>query len=166
VSELILEPYAVQQRWQLPAPQPGSAWQRLLGDYVMSLARACAACKTETRSATGAEAQRPCTPVIGHIKLLALFPGGGYLRASAVSAAHPPTYSGQVPDDLAKLTVTLNVLVYGLAHDVLQSLSRDVASALAAAHAGQVTEEDASSVGHTHASSHDHETDQAGGRDT
>ena len=132
MSDLVLEPYAVQQRWQMPAPLSGRDWPALLAAYLASLARAC--------SEAG-----PC--VIGHIKALALFPDGGYLRVSVVSSTHPPTTDGQAPDGVAELAVTLNVLVYGLARDVLQKLSSDIAADLAATHAGRVTVKDAASVG-------------------
>jgi hypothetical protein len=126
MNDLRLEPYAAQQHWQMPAPLAGRDWQTLLVAYLAALAHACAAAGPA---------------VIGHIKALALFPDGGYLRVSAVSATHPPTTDGRPPDGLAELTLTLNVLVYGIARDVLSSLTCDIASTLAAAHAGLVIEE-------------------------
>ena len=126
MNDLLLEPYAVQQRWQMPEPLVGRDWETLLTSYLAELAHACAAAGPS---------------VIGHIKGLALFSDGGYLRVSAVSAVHPPTSDGRAPDGLAELSLTLNVLVYGLARDVLSGLTRDIVSTLAAAHAGLVIEE-------------------------
>ena len=140
MNDLRLEPYAVQQRWRMPAPLAGRDWQTLLAAYLAALARACAAAGPV---------------VIGHIKALALFSDGGYLRVSAVSAVHPPTTDGRAPDGLAELSLTLNVLVYGLARDVLSGLTRDMASALAASHAGLVIE-DASDMGTDAPHAHEH----------
>lgn len=123
MSDLILEPYAAEQRWQMPAPLPGQAWRDLLAEYLAALAQAC----------TGAG---PC--IIGHLKALALFPEGGYLRASAVSAHHPPTIDGRAPDGLQALDLTLNLLVYGLPHAALARIAAEEAAALAARRGAQV----------------------------
>jgi hypothetical protein len=139
MNDLLLEPYAVQQRWQMPAPLAGRDWETLLASYLAELAHACTAAGPA---------------VIGHIKALALFSDGGYLRISAVSAVHPPTTDGRAPDGLAELALTLNVLVYGLARDVLSGLARDIASSLAAAHAGLVIE---STLGMGRDTPHTHE---------
>ena len=118
-----LEPYATQARWTAPAPLPGAEWQALFAEwqalFVDTLAAVARAC----------EAAGPC--VIGHIKALALFDGGGYLRVSAVSATHAPTVEGRVPDDLATLSLTLNVLVYGLPAAMLHDITWKTAAALA-----------------------------------
>ncbi len=111
-----LEPYATQQCWTAPAPLPGAEWQALIVDTLAALARAC-------------EAAGPC--VIGHIKALALFDGGGYLRVSAVSATHAPTAESRAPDNLATLSLTLNVLVYGLPAATLHAITWRTAAALA-----------------------------------
>jgi hypothetical protein len=126
MSALVLEPYATQQRWQAATPLPGEAWRALLAGYLAALARACA------------EAG-PC--VIGHIKALALFDSGDFLRISAVSAVHEPTVDGRVPDGLRALSLALNVLVYGLPAARLHDLTWETAAALAHEHAATVTEE-------------------------
>jgi len=127
VSAPALEPYATQQRWQAAAPLPGREWQAMLAGYLAALARAC-------------EAAGPC--VIGPIKALALFDGGGYARFSAVSAAHPPTVDGSVPDGLDALSLTLNVLVYGLPAARLQDLTWQTVAALVESAPVTVTEEE------------------------
>jgi len=134
-----LEPYATQQRWQAAAPLPGKEWQALLAGYLAALARAC-------------DAAGPC--VIGHIKALALFEGGGYARFSAVSAAHPPTVDGNVPDGLDALSLTLNVLVYGLPAARLQGLTWQTVAALAESATVTVTEEERAKT-HAHHPHHD-----------
>ncbi len=128
MSDLLLEPYAARQEWRMSAPLYGEAWQELLVSYLAALAHAC--------SEAG-----PC--VIGHLKALALFPDGGYLRVSAVSPQRPPTVDGSVPDGLDALTLTLNLLVYGLPRSTLQRIARTEAATLAAQRAGQVTTDDA-----------------------
>ena len=145
MSELALEPYASQQRWQMPAPLAGRDWRELLVAYLAELARACAAAPAGPPG--GPRPTGSAGALIGHIKLLALFPGGGYLRASAVSPVHRPTTDGQVPDGLAQLSLTLNVLVYGVPREVLAALARDTASALAAPRAGQVAEDTVQGMG-------------------
>jgi hypothetical protein len=132
MSNLVFEPYAAEQRWQMPAPLPGQAWQELLAQYLAALTRAC----------TGAG---PC--IIGHLKALALFPAGGYLRASAISAQHPPTVDGRAPDGLQALDLTLNLLVYGLPHTALERIATEEAATLAAQRGGQVD---------THTAAHHH----------
>ena len=111
-----LEPYATQQRWTAPAPLPGAEWRALFSDALAALAQAC-------------DAAGPC--VIGHIKALALFDGGGYLRVSVISATHAPTAEGRAPDDLTTLSLTLNVLVYGLPAATLHDITWQTAAALA-----------------------------------
>lgn len=121
-----LEPYSTQQRWLAAAPLPGEAWQSLLAGYLAALARAC-------------DAAGPC--IIGHIKALALFENGEYLRISAVSATQPPTWDGCVPDGLAAVSLTLNVLVYGLPADRLQEMTWETAAALRQGRGVTVSEE-------------------------
>ncbi len=146
MSELTLEPHAVQQRWRMPVPLTGRGWHELLIAYLAALARACT---TGGSSSTAGTSGPACSAggVIGHIKLLALFPDGGYLRASAVSPTHPPTSDGQVPDGLDQLSLTLNVLVYGVPREVLATLTLEIASTLVAARAGQVSEETVQGMG-------------------
>jgi hypothetical protein len=115
-AELIFEPHALRQRWSVASPLEPGAWAGLFGEYLTRLAAAC----------TDAG---PC--VIGHIKLLALFPGQEYLRVSVVSATHAPTVTGAVPAGLAEVTLTLNVLVYGLPHDRLAALTSATAADVA-----------------------------------
>ena len=143
MSTPALEPYATQQRWQAGEPLPGAAWQSLLADYLAALARACAAAG-------------PC--VIGHIKALALFDTGDYLRISAVSATHEPTVDGCVPDGLSALSLALNVLVYGLPAARLQALTWETVVVLAQGSAVAVTEETraGASTAHSHAADHSH----------
>ena len=109
MNDLLLEPYAVQQRWQMPAPLAGRDWETLLASYLAELAHAC--------TAAGAGHDRPHQGA-------GAFLGWrlpSYQRREPRS--HPPTTDGRAPDGLAELALTLNVLVYGLARDVLSGLA-------------------------------------------
>lgn len=125
MSELIFEPYAIQQRWRMSEPVAASAWIDLFSVYLIGLADAC--------RAAGAG-------IIGHIKLLALFPDGSYLRISVVSPSHGPTVTGKAPNGLSELATTLNVLVYGLTREKTETLTRDAAAFLVGSRLAQVTE--------------------------
>jgi hypothetical protein len=122
VAELILEPYAINQRWRVSAVD--IRWEALVGGYLEMLARRCAA-------------SDQC--VIGHLKALALFPNGGYLRASVVSATLPAGVEGRVPAGCTELVLALNVIVYGLARDLVEHITRETAAVLANRWQGEVT---------------------------
>lgn len=117
----MLDPYAVTQQWRLPGADPD--WPGFLNAYMLALAQAC--------KDAGA-------PVIGHIKALALFPAGGYYRVSVVDASLPPTVEGQVPARLETLTLTLNLIVYGLERSVLEGLTGETSLRLAESWRGEV----------------------------
>ncbi len=124
MAGLILEPYAISQRWKLP--QAEGQWEARLAEYLENLARRC--------SAAG-----PC--VIGHIKALALFPEGGYVQVSVVGPALPASIQGHVPAGCTELALDLNVIVYGLAHDQVKRITRETADQLAAEWQGEVMTE-------------------------
>lgn len=114
-----LEPYALQQRWTLPRPLAPGEWAALFSDYLTGLARMCAE--------AGGDASGPRV-VIGHIKLLALFDEGEYLRVSTVSPRHAATVTGGAPHGLLEMPITLNVLVYGLPTERLAELTAAAAT--------------------------------------
>lgn len=117
MAELTLEPYAAVQRWTIrPAGlEAGPSLEGLLKQYLEALAAACQAVENT---------------VIGHIKALALFPDGKYLRLSAVAAHLPATLDGAAPPGCTSLEVTLNVLVYGLPAGQAQAITQAAAQAL------------------------------------
>lgn len=117
-----LEPYACQQRWTLAQPFASGEWVELFSDYLGGLAHTCIE--------GGGDASSPRV-VIGHIKLLALFGEGEYLRVSVVSPRHAATVTGGAPGDCSEMLITLNVLVYGLPTDRLAELTAAVAAAVA-----------------------------------
>ncbi len=124
MAGLILEPYAVSQRWKLP--QETGQWEARLAEYLETLARRC--------SAAG-----PC--VVGHIKALALFPESGYVQVSVVGPALPASVQGRVPAGCTELVLDLNVIVYGLARDRAEQITRETAARLAAEWQGEVMTE-------------------------
>lgn len=107
MTEPILEPYAASQRWTASVPAP--PWEVIIADYFEAIARRC--------RETG-----PC--LIGHIKGLALFDDGGYLRISVVSSDHAEV-EGRVPPETTSLLLSLNVIVYGIDRDTLERISRE-----------------------------------------
>lgn len=113
MAEMIFEPYAIKQRWSMN--KAGGKWEAIIVEYLETLARRC--------HETG-------TCVIGHIKALALFHNGGYLRVSVVGPSLPAGLEGSVPADCIELILTLNVIVYGLKRDLLEHITCETAAGL------------------------------------
>jgi hypothetical protein len=124
MADLILEPYAVSQRWRF-SPKDTN-WETLIVEYLETIARTCV------------EFDR-C--VIGHIKALALFPGGDYLQVSVINPALPAGVKGRVPPDCTELRLTLNVIVYGLERDLVERITCEAAVHLAYRRQGEVITE-------------------------
>lgn len=124
MAELILEPYAISLHWSRPVElqadqsKPDTPWKTVLSRFLEDLAQRC-------------HASGPC--VIGHIKALALFPSGGYLRLSVIAPHLPATAEGEAPVDCVSLDLTLNVIVYGLPRESLENATLAAAGATAAA---------------------------------
>lgn len=118
--DLMLEPYADRQHWRALSAVP---WQEILGEYLEGIARRCA---------------KDSACVIGHIKGLALFPNGCFLRWSVVSAGRPADVQGAVPAGTAKIELALNVIVYGLSRARIEHIVREEALALCARRKGVV----------------------------
>ncbi|MCL4561021.1 MAG: hypothetical protein M1281_10440 [Chloroflexi bacterium] len=121
MAELILEPYAVSQRWRLP--DADGRWEGFLAEYLETLARRCAE-------------KQPY--IIGHIKALALFLHNGYAQASVVGSDLPAQVKGNVPPGCTELTLSLNVIVYGLEYDLIERLTCETAIHLAERWKGEV----------------------------
>lgn len=123
MAELTLEPYAARLRWHLSSAPASRVWGATLSEFLEALARRC------TQAG-------PC--VIGHIKGLARFPEGDYLRLSVVSPTQPADVEGNAPEGCTELTLTLNVLVYGLSRDLLERLVQETATDMASRSGGEV----------------------------
>jgi len=143
VAELTLEPYAARMEWRLPdgvvgesLPQsPGAdlPWERILAGLLEGLAN---------------RADREGEALIGHIKGLATFPDGGYLRVNVVSAGQPADVAGAVPPGCRELTFTLNVLIFGLPYARVAGLVEETAAEVAACWGCQVRVHAAHTPGH------------------
>jgi hypothetical protein len=121
MAELILEPYAVSQHWRFP--DAAMRWDAFLAEYLEELARGCAE-------------YEGC--LIGHIKALALFPPDGYIQVSVVSPKLPAHVKGTAPDGCTELTLSLNVIVYGLETARIERLTFATATHLAEKWKGEV----------------------------
>jgi hypothetical protein len=122
MAELILESYSVKQRWRRSGDVEN--WETLISAFLETLACRC--------HETG-----KC--IIGHIKALALFPDGGYLRVSVVSPTLCAGVEGSVPAGCTELMLTLNVIVYGLGRELLERITRETADHLTKKWKGGVT---------------------------
>lgn len=109
MKEMILEPYSVQLNFKMDSPMTAGQWGRMLSDLIETLARNC--------SEAG-----PC--VIGHLKGFARISENYFLRISAISADRPADVEARFSDDISKLSLTLNVMVYGHPKKMLAQLTR------------------------------------------
>ncbi|MGQ9675084.1 MAG: hypothetical protein ACUVX1_05405 [Chloroflexota bacterium] len=124
MAELKLEPFTARIRCRRLADEPEVPWGWLLAECVETLAERCV------------EAG-PC--VIGHIKGVALFDGGRYLRISAVDANRAADVDGEVPADCREFILTLNVLVYGHSREIIRQLTDEVIGVVGSRVDGQIT---------------------------
>lgn len=115
--DLKLEPFAVRLHWQLTREGGEADWSQLLGEFVELLAKRC-------------DNAGKC--IIGHIKGFATLPDGGYVRVNAVSARMPADVDVKSRGRFTRLTLTLNVLVYGHSCDLLKRLTEEAADEVAA----------------------------------
>jgi hypothetical protein len=125
MAELILEPYAVLQHWNLPLAD--TQWEAILAGYLQILAQKC---------------QEAAGTFLGHIKALALFSDETYLRISVIDPGRPASVEGRVPAGQRTLDLTLNVIVYGLKHDYLEQVAEETAAKIAAQWKGEVTSQE------------------------
>jgi hypothetical protein len=97
--------------------------EALITEYLEDIARAC---NNEGKG------------LVGHIKALALFPGGNSLRVSVVSPDLPADREGGVPSGCAEIDLTVNVIVYGLERAVLERIVHETAVDLTRRWKGEV----------------------------
>ena len=122
MADLILEPCSVNQRWRFKRadlPREDS-----VAEYMEAIAHSC-------------EEAGKC--VVGHIKGLALFSDRGFFQVSVVSPSLPAAKNGQVPAGCTELTLSLNVIVYGLESAVLERIVWRTADEMAKRWKGEVT---------------------------
>ncbi len=103
MSEPTLEPFAAQVNWSWSDPRTTAEWAALVAELLDGIAEPVSAVPGR---------------VIGHIKAIATFPGGGHVRGSRVSATRPADVElgGDAPDSASEAVIVLNVLVYGYPH--------------------------------------------------
>ena len=112
MAELILEPYTARLHFRLLHPEPGLDWNRVVAGVLETLADRC---EVDGQS------------IIGHIKGLATFAGGGFLRANVVAPSQPADVAGLAPPGCLEMVFTVNVLVYGLTYAAVAARVAEVA---------------------------------------
>jgi hypothetical protein len=137
---LILEPLAAQINWTCQTAIGMEEVGEIIRSFIESLTQQCAANENA---------------VIGHIKSLSIFPGGGYLRCSAVSDKLPMDMeiSSDSPKNVSIIPLSLNVIVYDLPHSKAKEILFATAGDIASQHNLSVALESVSQPGQD---SHDH----------
>lgn len=140
MTDLILEPFATQMKWQLPEARPIQDWEAMLREFVGLITDKCSDQEKY---------------LIGHIKGFSAFPEGGHLRFSVVSPTHPVDLEivEADPKNREKLSVTLNVIVYGLSFEEAKIIVEESAQSVISQRTGEIIWEAISDPEHE---SHDH----------
>jgi len=123
---MILEPFAAHLFFAFPDPKRIEEWAEILMRFLETSAMLC-------------RESGPC--VIGHIKGLALLNGSRYVRVSVISPSLPAQVETNASGDLAEMTVTLNMLVYGLSKKCLDGIVKETATRPGTGWSGRVTVE-------------------------
>ena len=110
---VMLEPYAATLNWTAGRPLAAEAWREMLLKFFSDLANVC---------------REPAPAVIGHIKGLAVFSDESFFRVSVVAPDMPPDIQGSAPDHASRMTLTINLLVYGQPGSNLRQYVREVAA--------------------------------------
>jgi hypothetical protein len=119
-----IEPYAVRLSWNMTTGLSGREWEDFFRHFLEHIA---------------AECLRAGSPLIGHIKGLVLEEDGHYLKISVTSTDHPADTDGMLPNDLKKVSLTLNVLVYGVPEKTVAKIVLEAAKDKALQHMGTVS---------------------------
>lgn len=124
MTTLTLEPLAARLRWRFAQALTGDEWGAVFAEHLESLAKRC----VETEAG-----------VIGHIKGLAVVPGGGYVRVNLVSPLRPADIESTASSSCARLTFDLNVLVYGLSFEQVRQMTLNTAAMVASRRGGLIS---------------------------
>lgn len=124
MADMMLEPFAAHLFFAFPDPKRIEEWTAILMHFLETSAMLC-------------EKSGPC--VIGHIKGLALLNGNRYVRVSVISPSLPAQVETNASGDLAEMTVTLNMLVYGLSKKCLEAIVKQTAARHGTDWSGRVT---------------------------
>ncbi len=141
MTNLSLEPYSAVIEWQFQEPLSVANWQRILSSFLENLAQ---------------ESARLENTVIGHIKGFASIGEDGFLQISVVSADRPATVTIQEnpKEEYQHLSLTINLLVYGLPFQRAREIVKHSADVLAKSEQGSIT---FSRISDPSQSSHHHE---------
>lgn len=118
---MILEPYAVVQRWCLPVT--AEIYESIIIEYFETLAKHFS---VERNS------------VIGHIKAIAIFPNREFYCVSKVAVNIPAAAQGTIPTDYNEIDLTTNIVVYGLSKAEIEKIMHKTADEMAAHWKGTV----------------------------
>lgn len=124
MSGTILEPYAISLSWYMPTGLSAREWEDLFRRFLEHIA---------------AECLRSGSPLIGHIKGLVLEEDGHYLKISVTSTDQPADTDGMLPNDLKKVSLALNVLVYGVPEKTVAEIVLKASKDKALQHMGTVS---------------------------
>ncbi len=141
MSGMILEPLTAYIRFFLPSPKQIQEWTEILKRFFKTLATLC-------------HKSGPC--MIGHIKGLALLRSDDYVRVSVIDPSLPAQVETNASGDLAELTITLNMLVYGLSRKSLEGIVKEAAAKPGTVWSGRVTVEIVSATTQDYHPSHHH----------
>ena len=124
MAALIFEPLAAHLHFSLPDSPGISKWAEILTQFLETLAKLC-------------RNSGPC--LIGHIKGLALLGDSSYVRLSVISASLPAQIETNASGDFSEMTVTVNMLVYGLPRKTLEGILEGTAALPCSPWSGKVT---------------------------
>jgi hypothetical protein len=131
MADMMLDPFSASLRFSFPEPVGISKLTQISGRFMETLAALC-------------QSSGPC--LIGHIKGLALLKDRFYVRVSVVSASLPAQIETNASGEFPEMTVTLNMLVYGLSRQDLGKIAEEAAALVGAAWSATVTIEPAATM--------------------
>ena len=124
-SRLELEPFSTRVQFVAPGDLPLAEWRTHVSGFLEKLAGRC---------------DRQASPFIGHIKMIALFPGNRYLRANIVSPDAGADVEGNAPEFFREMTATLTILVCGMTCRAVRGVLGDTLAQLNTEFRGSVLE--------------------------
>lgn len=125
MTQMSLEPYAVELKISFSTKQPIVWWEQLVIELLDGLGSVFSSEKSY---------------LIGHIKAIAILPEKGLVWGSIISSKYKAKVSWKCKPQIncSELLLTLNVLVYNVSHKELKSLVNGVINDLEKAHAVKI----------------------------
>lgn len=124
-SRLELEPFSTRIQFVAPEDLPFAEWRVHVSYFLEKLAGRC---------------DRQASPFIGHIKMIALFPGNRYLRANIVSPDAGADVEGNAPEFFREMAATVTILVCGMTCRAVQGVLSDTLTQVNTGFRGSVFE--------------------------